>query len=56
MKYTEEQKTKDWNNITHEIISFIKKYEVEEFEILFTKDTESGRVLSTRIKKTPLNK
>ena len=55
MKHTEEQKQKDWDNITREITSFIKKYEIPEFKIEWTYNKDKGDVLSTSIKKTPNN-
>ena len=55
MKYTEEQKAKDWDNITRDITAFIKKYEIPEFKAEWTYNKDKGDVLSTSIKKTPNN-
>ena len=51
MKYTEEQKAKDWDNITKDIKIFIKKYEIPEFKVEWTYNKDKGDVLFTSIKK-----
>ena len=50
MKYTEEQKKKEWDNITRDITAFIKKHDIKEFKVEWTYNNDKGDVLCTSIK------
>lgn len=50
MKYTEEQRKIEWDNITRDITAFIKKHEIPEFKVEWTYNKDKGDVLCTSIK------
>jgi len=51
MKYTEEQRKMEWDNITRDIVAFIKKHEIKEFKAEWIYKNDKDDVLCTSIKK-----